>query len=188
MIFLRLFFTFLKIGAFTFGGGYAMVPLISEEVVSKGWLSERELIDFIAVSEATPGPFAVNAATFVGIKTGGFIGGICATLGVILPSFIIILIVSRCYQKYRESKIVKGVMTGLRPCVVGLIAYSAHSIGITLFSSLGRGASYITNGEFWIISGLFLLCLILSVKKTSPIIVICLAALVGVFAGYMLNI
>ena len=91
MIYFDLFFTFLKIGLFTIGGGYAMLPMIREEVSSHGWLSQSELIDFIAVSESTPGPFAVNIATFVGTRTGGIFGGLCATLGVVLPSFVIIL-------------------------------------------------------------------------------------------------
>ena len=94
MIFLELFITFFKIGAFTFGGGYAMLPLIQEEVLSKGWISAESLVNFIAISESTPGPFAVNMATFVGSAQGGFLGAFLATLGVVLPSFIIILIIA----------------------------------------------------------------------------------------------
>ena len=106
MIYLELFLTFLKIGAFTFGGGYAMLPLIQDEVESHGWLSATELVDFIAVSESTPGPFAVNISTFVGMRTAGFFGAFCSTFGVVLPSFLIILIVARCYDKVRESRVV----------------------------------------------------------------------------------
>ena len=83
MIYLRLFLTFLKIGAFTFGGGYAMIPLIQQEVIKNSWLTSEELIDFIAISESTPGPFAVNVSTFVGMQTGGIVGALCATFGVI---------------------------------------------------------------------------------------------------------
>ena len=100
MIFLELFWTFFKIGAFTFGGGYAMLPLIQESVSAKGWLAMEELVDFVAVSESTPGPFAINIATYVGMETGGVFGAVCATLGVVMPSFIVILIVARFYQKF----------------------------------------------------------------------------------------
>ena len=103
MIFLDLFFTFFKIGAFTFGGGYAMLPLIQEEVLRKNWATSSELIDFIAVSESTPGPFAVNISTFIGTQMGGFLGSVCATLGVVLPSFIIILIVAQVFEKFKTK-------------------------------------------------------------------------------------
>ena len=109
MSFLWLFLTFFKIGAFTFGGGYAMLPFIQEEVLANGWMGSQEITDFIAVSESTPGPFAINMATFIGNSVGsqyGVLGGIfgafCATLGVVLPSFIIILIVAKCYEKFKS--------------------------------------------------------------------------------------
>ncbi len=98
MIFLDLFWTFFKIGLFTFGGGYAMLPLIQAEVAAHGWLSTESLLNFVAVSESTPGPFAVNIATYIGSEMGGIPGAACATLGVALPSFIIILIGARCYE------------------------------------------------------------------------------------------
>jgi chromate transporter len=98
MILWELFITFFKIGAFTFGGGYAMIPLIQSEVVSNGWLTEAQITDFIAVSESTPGPLAVNMSTYVGAEIAGFAGALCATLGVVMPSFIIILIVAKSYE------------------------------------------------------------------------------------------
>ena len=121
MIFLELFWTFFTIGAFTFGGGYAMLPLIQAEVERHGWVDSQTLLDFVAVSESTPGPFAINMATYVGTTQGGVLGAICATLGVVLPSFIIILIVAKCYDKFRTSRAVKGCMSGLKPATVGLI-------------------------------------------------------------------
>ena len=117
-----LFLTFLKIGAFTFGGGYAMLPLIQAEVVRHGWMSLEELVNFVAVSESTPGPFAINISTYVGTSTAGIPGALCATLGVSLPSIIVILIVARVYDKFRRSRIVEGCLGGLRPATVGLIA------------------------------------------------------------------
>ena len=97
-MYLDLFLTFLKIGAFTFGGGYAMLPLIQEAVLSKGWLDESALIDFIAVSESTPGPFAIIISTYIGNQTVGILGGACATLGVVVPSFVIILIIAKFFE------------------------------------------------------------------------------------------
>ena len=99
MILLKLFLSFFKIGTFTFGGGYAMIAMIQAEAEHQDWLTKEELVDFVAMSESTPGPLAVNMATFVGSRTGGVLGGICATLGVVLPSFIIILIVAAVRRK-----------------------------------------------------------------------------------------
>ena len=101
---LTLFWTFFKIGLFTFGGGYAMIPLIQQEVTSHNWLSEDALLNFIGISEATPGPFAINIATFVGSSQYGFWGAVCATLGVVLPSFIIILLIASIFTKFEQNK------------------------------------------------------------------------------------
>lgn len=121
MIYLQLFWTFFKIGLFTFGGGYAMIPLISQEVVGLNWLTEAQLINYIGISEATPGPFAINIATFVGATQGGFFGAVCSTLGVILPSFIIILLVASIFKHFEENKFVKGALRGINPVVYALI-------------------------------------------------------------------
>lgn len=121
MIYLKLFWTFFKIGLFTFGGGYAMIPLISQEVVGLNWLTEAQLINYIGISEATPGPFAINIATFVGATQGGFFGAVCSTLGVVLPSFIIILLVASIFRHFEENKFVKGALRGINPVVYALI-------------------------------------------------------------------
>ena len=121
MIYLQLFWTFFKIGLFTFGGGYAMIPLISQEVVGLNWLTEAQLINYIGISEATPGPFAINIATFVGATQGGFFGAVCSTLGVVLPSFIIILLVASIFRHFEENKFVKGALRGINPVVYALI-------------------------------------------------------------------
>ena len=118
----KLFYTFFKIGIFTFGGGYAMIPLITEEVVKNSWVASTDiLIDFIAISESTPGPFAINMATFIGFEQGGVIGAIIATLGVLLPSFIIILIIAMDFKKFSTNKYVQGFLSGIRPVVPGII-------------------------------------------------------------------
>ncbi len=185
MIYLELFLVFLKIGAFTFGGGYAMLPLVQEAVLKKGWLTETEIINFIAVSESTPGPFAVNIATYVGAETGGVLGAFLATLGVVLPSFIIILIVAKCFEKFRKSFIVSSCMSGLKPCVIGLIAAAIFSLGKTVFFFNGFDLSRFFDISFYITAGIFLLCLILSFKKAHPILIICISALIGICVGYL---
>ena len=119
---LNLFLTFMKIGAFTFGGGYAMIPLIQREVVEeKKWISESELMDMIAIAESTPGPIAINSATFVGHHVGGFWGAFCATLGVILPSFAIIAAISYVLQQFERLRAVKYAFLGIRAGVLALI-------------------------------------------------------------------
>lgn len=181
MIILDLFFTFFKIGLFTFGGGYAMLPLIQDEVIKHGWMSMEKLVNFIAVSESTPGPFAINMATYIGIETGGIWGAVCATLGVVLPSFIVILLVARIYEKFKESTTVKRCMFGLKAAVIGLIASAAVSMGKTVF--MPEGGINITS---LIISAvIFLVMTLLAFKKTHPIIIVLLSAAAGLAAGYL---
>ena len=117
-----LFLTFMKIGAFTFGGGYAMIPLIQKEVCeNKKWLSEKDISDIVAISESTPGPIAINAATFVGYKTSGFPGACMATLGVVLPSFLIISIISMILTQFQSIRAVRYAFMGIRAAVLALI-------------------------------------------------------------------
>ena len=125
MIYLQLFYTFFLIGLFTFGGGYAMIPMIQEQVVGNGWISEKALLDFIAISEVTPGPFAINISTFVGNSVGGVFGALCATIGVILPSLIIIIIVAIIMKKLVGNKFMQGALAGVKPIVLALILSTA---------------------------------------------------------------
>ena len=185
MIYLELLWTFFKIGAFTFGGGYVMVPLIQAEVAAHGWMDATSLVNFIAVSESTPGPLAVNVATYVGAEVGGLLGAICATFGVVFPAFAIILIVAKCYEAFKASKVVKGCMSGLKPAVVGLIGTAVISIGRTVFFSKGLDITFFTNISFYVMAAIFALSLYLALKKKSPIIIICIAALLGIVAGYL---
>ena len=185
MIFLDLFWTFFKIGAFTFGGGYAMLPLIQAEVEAHGWMTTAELVNFIAVSESTPGPFAVNISTYVGTETGGVFGAFCATFGVILPSYIVILLVARAYEKFRESRAVSGCMSGLRPAVVGLIGAATVSVGQAVFFPSGVSLSVITTVPFIASAAIFVLMLVLLFKKDlHPIKIIGLSAALGIAVGY----
>lgn len=185
MIYLELLFSFFTIGAFTFGGGYAMLPMIQQTVADRGWMELSALVDFIAVSESTPGPFAVNIATYVGCEVGGVFGSVCATLGVVLPSFIVILIVAKCYQKFKNSRIVSFCMSGLKPAVVGLIGAAAVCVAETVFFPAGVSAAVSTAPHFYISCGIFLISLVLVFRKVHPILLICLSAVLGIAAGYL---
>jgi chromate transporter len=185
MIFLELFFTFLKIGAFTFGGGYAMLPLIIKETTSHGWVTMDELTNFVAVSESTPGPFAVNIATYIGSETGGVFGSFCATLGVVLPSFVIILLVAKFYLAFKNSRVVKGCMTGLRPVTVGLIGAAVLTIGQTVFFSAGFSISMFVTPAFLCSAALCVVATMMGFKKVHPILIITLSAAVGIGLGYL---
>lgn len=186
MIFLKLFLTFFKIGIFTFGGGYAMLPLIEEEILSQKWLELQELVNFIAVSESTPGPFAINISTYVGSQVGGIFGSVCATLGVVLPSFIIILIVAKCYEKFKTSRVVMGCMSGLKPAVIGLIGSAALSIALTVFAPLGFNLDIVKSTDLYVSLVICIISVVLVFKKVHPILIICLSAVLGILAGYLL--
>lgn len=185
MTYLILFLEFFKIGAFTFGGGYAMIPFIQETVAKHGWLTTAELVDFIAVSESTPGAFAVNISTYVGSSVGGFFGAVCATTGVVLPAFLIILVIAKIYDKFKNSKTVKGAMFGLKSVVVGLIAATVISIATEVFFVNGFTASVFTTSSFWFSLVVFAIMLFLLLyKKLSPVIIVVLSATLGIVAGY----
>lgn len=184
---LLLFLTFFKVGAFTFGGGYAMLPLIEAEVLKNGWLTEEQLIDFIAVSESTPGPFAVNISTYVGMTVGGLPGAALATLGVVLPSFIIILIVAKFYQKFKNSTVVSGCMKGLKPAVIGLIGYALFNAGKIVFFPAGFDLEGLLSLSFLAAFILFVAMFILALKKVNPILIICISAVAGIAFGYLMS-
>lgn len=181
MIYLDLFFTFFRIGLFTFGGGYAMLPLIQEAVLAKGWIENTQLINFVAVSESTPGPFAINISTYIGAEMSGILGAACATLGVVLPSFIIILIVAKYYEKFKTNKIVKGCMNGLKPAVVGLIASAVLSMAKTVFLAEGLKIDFLLVMSAII----FLVMLVLALKKKHPIMLILISAVAGIAVCYI---
>lgn len=125
----QLFLIFFKIGAFTFGGGYAMIPLIQKEVVeNRKWITDEDILDIIAIAESTPGPIAINSATFVGYKVAGFWGGAAATMGVVLPSFVIILIISFILNQFQNLKAVKYAFFGIRAGVLALLIKALWSM------------------------------------------------------------
>ena len=141
-MFLKLFLTFLEIGAVSFGGGYGMISLIREKVLLNGWLSEAEFLSFIAVSESTPGPLAVNMATFIGSSQGGLLGAFFAPLGVVLPSFVIILLIAAVLQNLMKYAGVEAFLSGVRPCVVAMILATA----LTMARSTLAGVTTVGGG------------------------------------------
>ncbi len=181
---LDLFLTFLKIGAVSFGGGYAMIPVISDEVLAHSWLTEVEILNFIAVAESTPGPVAINMATFIGASQGGFFGAVLATLGVVLPAFIIIFIVASLISGLLKYAGVEAFLKGVRPVVVALIV----STGILMTINCIFAVSVIGNPVWfdWRALVIFLVIAIIhfvfkKIKKKapSPIILILISALFG---------
>ena len=187
MIYLQLFISFLQIGMFSFGGGYAAMPLIQGQVVTlHQWLSMEEFTDLITISQMTPGPIAVNSATFVGIKIAGIPGAVVATLGCILPSCMIVTLLAKLYLKYRNMALLQGVLGSLRPAVVAMIASAGISILINAF--WGSAATISFQGTKWSLVVILGICLLLLQKmKWNPIGVMVLAGVMKLavsFAGF----
>jgi chromate transporter len=145
MIFLRLFMTFFKIGLFSFGGGYAMIPMMQKEFAVNQWLSAEEFADIIAIAEMTPGPVAVNSATFVGFKTAGVFGGMAATAGVAAPSLLLILIVSQFFFRFRRHPLNKAIFYGIRPVIAGLVFTAAVFIAETALLNIDFNAEFFSR-------------------------------------------
>lgn len=185
MIYLQLFLSFLQIGLFSFGGGYAAMPLIQEQIVdTHGWLSMSEFTDLITISQMTPGPIAINSATFVGIKIAGLAGAAVATAGCIFPSCVIVTLLAQIYLKYRNVKTFQSVLDSLRPAVVAMIAAAGVSI---LTSAFWQNADKIILAETdWSMVLIFLICLILLIKaKWNPILVMLLAGLMKLGVSFL---
>lgn len=174
MIYLQLFYVYLKIGFFGFGGGYAMLSLIQNEVVVQNhWLTNSQLADIIAISQMTPGPIAINSATYIGYTvTGNIWGSILATIAVCLPSLTIMLAVTRFYLKLQHNKYVTGAMAGMQPMVIGMIL-AAALILLTPDTFI--------DWKSWTIFGL---CFVLSVLKVNPILLIVASGVVGIILYY----
>ena len=182
-IYLLLFLEFFKIGLFTFGGGYAMIPLVKEVVFEYGWLTESEFYNFIGICESTPGPIAINMATYIGARQGDLLGSICATVGVILPSFIIIILIAALLKNIIKNSYVQAFLTGIKPVVLGLIA----STGLILFA---KAIGYVNLKTFnfnlpaTIIFGVLVILyfgvLKLFKKKLSAFSIILISAILGI--------
>ena len=191
MIYLELFYTFFIIGLFTFGGGYAMIPMIEDQIVSRGWMEESQLFDFIAISETTPGPFAINISTFVGAQTAGPLGAICSTIGVILPSFIIIILVAIILSKFLKNRFVQGALNGVKPVIVALIASTAIVFFVKMAVFMGNPLFSVTASfnragvALLIVLGLFAIIFKVHKKKSlNPILLLLLSAALGIVIFY----
>lgn len=190
MIYLQLFFEFFLIGLFTFGGGYAMIPLVREMVLENGWLTEAQFYDFIGVCESTPGPIAINMATFVGSDQAGILGSACATLGVVLPSFIIILIIAMVSGKFLKNKYVQRALNGIKAVVLGLIISTGLTFVIKTFGFIS-----LNEFSFDLISTI-ILCLLFIIyygfslirkKKMNAILLIAISAVLGIVVNLIIN-
>ncbi len=171
---LQLFISYLKIGFFGFGGGYAMLSLIhSEVVVRNGWLTNGEFSDIVAISQMTPGPIAINSATYIGYEVAGIWGSVVATTAVCLPALTIMILITRFFLRLKDNIYVKGVVGGMRPVVIGMIAAAAL---LLIFPHSDEGRSFI-DGWSWAIFGLTLLG---SAHKVNPILLIVLSGIAGV--------
>ena len=200
MIFLKLFLEFLKIGLFTFGGGYGMIPLVRETVLKNNWMSESEFLNMIGLSEVTPGPIAINMATYVGSLQGGmtslggfgaFLGSLIATLAVILPAFVIMLIFSIFLKKFGSQKHIKNALKGINPVAIALIASTAlillSDVLFPISTNNGVSVSFSRTSIFIFLIIVFIYIVITRVlkKKAHPIMIICLGALLGLVVNYI---
>ena len=182
MIYLDLLLGFLKVGCFAFGGAYGAIPLIRDVVMSYGWLSDEMLTYMIAVSESTPGPIMVNLATYIGSSQAGFLGAVIATLAVVLPSFLIILLVTALLKTALKNKYVQAVLRGLKPCVIGIVL--ATGIYMVLGNCFGTISRIKVNMQAISITALLVASILgykyFAKKKLSPIGLIILSAILGI--------
>ena len=190
MIYLELFWIFFRIGLFTIGGGYAMIPMITQEIVDeKGWLTDTQLLNYIGISESTPGPFAINIATFVGTSQGGVLGGVVATFSVVLPSLIIILIFAALYSKISKNRFLRGAFDGIQPVVTGLISAAGVSIALQVILPLMNLKDF-SSADSWfdkfdwvsliLVAAAFgASCIKIKNKKLNPVILIVGGGVVG---------
>jgi chromate transporter len=183
MIYLLLLLEFLKIGLFSFGGGYGMISMMKETVLAHGWLTEAELLDFIGIAESTPGPIAINMATFIGTSQGGILGAAVATLGVILPSFVIILLLAIILKKVVKSRLFIGIMSGIKPIIVGLII-GTGLIFVYGLIGLESSNSFVFDYRSLIIFGVLAIVTLayprIFKRTINPLMVIALSVFLGI--------
>ncbi|MDF2943489.1 MAG: putative rane protein [Herbinix sp.] len=189
MIYLKLFLSFVQIGLFSIGGGYAALPLIQEQVVDiNHWLTMAEFTDLITISGVTPGPIAINAASFVGNQLGGVAGALVATFGCVLPSFIIVIILAFFYFKYKNISIVKGILSGIRPAVVALIASAGVSILIIALWGEGGITAKLTDVNYYAAGIFFASLFVLKKWKPDPLLVMAGSGIIGVILYFCIGV
>ena len=181
MIYLQLFLSFFQIGLFSFGGGYAAIPLIQQQIVDlHGWLSMEAFTDLITISEMTPGPIAINSATFVGLQVAGLPGALMGTLGLVMPSCLIVSLLSYLYKRYRDMSVMQGILGGIRPAVVAMIASAGVSILITAVWPNGLTAAWLSQIDIVAVIIFALSLVALRIWKPSPILIIVCSGAVGI--------
>ncbi len=185
MIYLQLFLTFLKVGTFAFGGGYAMLSLIGDSVLKYGWMTEEELLNFVGVETVIPGPIAVNMATYIGYEQGGFLGALLATVGVVLPSFVIILIVAACIKNLLKYPSVKTFIASMHPALGGLIVSVAVTMALTVFfgidtvSSINLSFDWRTLVVLAVVIAIPIIWKRIKKKEFSSILLVVISGIVG---------
>lgn len=189
-IYIQLFYEFFKIGLFTFGGGYAMIPLVRDTAINNGWLIAEEFSSLIAVCESTPGPVAINMATYIGSLQGGILGSLSATFGVVLPSFLIILLIASILNKFTENKHFKNFIRGVKPVVTALILSTGllllvECIGVNI-DTKNINLNNVSIIVFVLIALSYIIVLKVFKKKISSIQLILIAAVLGIGLSYLL--
>lgn len=183
MNYFDLFLGFVQVGLFSVGGGYAAIPLIRDQALARGWLTMSEFTDLVTIAEMTPGPIALNAATFVGIRTGGVLGALIASVSVILPSLVIVTILAYIYQKYRKTDTMQILLSGVRPAVVALIGSAAVSIFVQAIFVAGE----VAIGNIRVVSVVLFAGALFLIRKMkwSPILVMALCGLANLIVEFV---
>ena len=182
MIFLQLFYEFFKTGLFAVGGGLATLPFLEDISQRTGWFTSAQLADMLAISESTPGPIGVNMATYVGFETAGILGALCATAGLVMPSVIIIVLVSKVLEKFRTNAYVEAAFYGLRPASVAMVASAGIGVAMTTLLNLTASGFAVLRWRELVLAAVILMLtnFVPKVKKFHPIVFIALAAAVGI--------
>ncbi len=182
MIFLQLFYEFFKTGLFAVGGGLATLPFLEDISQRTGWFTSAQLADMLAISESTPGPIGVNMATYVGFETAGILGALCATVGLVMPSVIIIILISKVLAKFRTNTYVEAAFYGLRPASVAMVASAGIGVAMTTLLNLTASGFAVLRWRELVLAAVILVLtnFVPKVKKFHPIVFIALAAAVGI--------
>ena len=182
MIFLQLFYEFFKTGLFAVGGGLATLPFLEDISQRTGWFTSAQLADMLAISESTPGPIGVNMATYVGFETAGILGALCATVGLVMPSVILIILISKVLEKFRTNTYVEAAFYGLRPASVAMVASAGIGVAMTTLLNLTASGFAVLRWRELVLAAVILVLtnFVPKVKKFHPIVFIALAAAVGI--------
>lgn len=178
---IKMIWEFIKIGAFTYGGGLAMIPLLREVAVSAGWLTNSQFADLIAIAQATPGPIAINMATYIGFLEYGYRGAILISLAVVLPASILAIFIAKFLNHFNEEPAVKAAMIGLKPAIIGLLATSILQVAMVSIYEYKDGISFYKGVDFKAVLFLLISLLLIYKLKKHPVVYIAIGGIVGIF-------